>query len=159
MARWYTINWMVEFLWVLFLHLYFPFMFIEDWNSLDGSTQYDWILLSCNAYGWMPTNPDWGLHLVFYTECNPQTFERVFLCILQFARETCWPLVFLSDFLVCGKIRLEVNKLCWAVWKKYVNPWDRPFWALFPKLSLNLIVCPLWTMKDWTTGTALQFLL
>ena len=107
--------------------------------TLDGSTQYDQVLLSCNAYGWMPTNPDWGLHLVFYTECNPQTFERVFLCILQFARETCWPLVSLSDFLVCGKFRLEVNKLCWAVWKKYVNPWDRPFWALFPKLSLNLI--------------------
>ena len=34
----------------------------------------------------MPTNPDWGLHLVFYTECNPQTFERVFLCILQFGK-------------------------------------------------------------------------
>ena len=95
---------------------------------------------SCyNACGWMPTNPDWGLHLVFYTECNPQTFERVFLCILQFARETCWPLVFLSDFLVCGKSRLEVNKLYCAVSKECVNPWDRPFWALFPKLSLSLI--------------------
>ena len=117
--RWYTINWMVEFMsslqYTYILSLY------NSWRlkfTLDGSTQYDQVLLSCNAYGWMPTNPDWGLHLVFYTECNPQTFERVFLCILQFARETCWPLVFLSDFLVCGKIRLEVNKLCWAVSKE-----------------------------------------